>query len=578
MGDLNLLATHISHAAEAAEADVLQILKTAKLQEQCYAYKSRVKPWDKLVQKVNIKRKEKEYSVLSVTDVLGLRVVTLFRQDMVNVVDTLLGLISHSENYNPNPFVMGSLKEAIIYTPSIGNDPVISQVKRNIQSSELIAPDQVKENASAARYSSIHLVAYVDKQVPEVEDTYRVPIEIQIRTVFEDAWGEIDHKYNYQDKQGKSNTPIQNSIQVGKNILTLKRFVDACAEYADNIKDLAIGKEEYSNSYLSLDTDELVSTNLEESGVDQSLISSFMEIRKIRAEAESGKGTNPQQTYLTAAESFSSLYDQVQEGKIIEEERAFKTFRYYLKIDEALCRLSIGSYGESRKALITYEELLKQYPTYPVIKFRAGQALLSLNRFEEARTQLKQCRKNIQRLAPIDESKRRFTLPDVELKRIEVGLPKFLGLSYWKEANEIYASIPRSPKVKSFLEQAYSQTKLGLDVEGLTEVQKLKLKNNLLFYALEIVFFKKVNGKNQSLESEIQCLTAAIAEKLEVEHSTNVNQLDTLMCAYLYLGEKEKALKIADRLEKLTVKYTAEGKQMDPLVVSRVNKLIEEAS
>lgn len=576
MDNIKFLATHISHAAEEAERKILQILKTVKLQEQCYAYKSRVKPWDKLVEKVELKKKEKDYNLCSVTDVLGLRVVTLFRQDMIKVVDTLLALISHSHNYNPNPFLQSSLNEAIIYTPSIGNDPVISEIKRKIQSSELIDKDQVRENASAARYSSIHLVAYIDKGVPEFGDSYRIPIEIQIRTVFEDAWGEIDHKYNYKSKQGKSSLTIQNPVQVGKNILTLKKFVDSCAEYADNIKDLAVGRMEYANSFLSLDTDELVTKNLTNSNIGIDLINGFMEIRKIRAEAESGSGPNSKQAYLAAAESFSFLYSQVQEGNLLPDSNAFSTFRYYLKTDEALCRLSIGSYSETKKSIVIYEELLKEYPTYPVIIFRIGQALLSINQFEESRIQLKKCRRNIRRLAGIEEKKRILTLPNVELKRIEVGLPKYLGLAYWKEANEIYKSTPKSSKVKSYLEQAYEQTKQGLEITDLTEVQRTKLNNNLLFYALEIVYFKKVNGKNTSLDKEILSLTDLLVDKVNIEESTNVNQLDTLMSAYLYLGNKGKAREIADRLEKLTVKHTAEGKQMDPEVVKRVNNLIED--
>jgi len=572
MTDIRFLASEISHSAEKAEEKLITILKTAELNDKCYAYKTRVKSWKKLIQKVEIKKKDTpDYSLNSITDVLGLRIVTLFRQDMIEVIDLILALISHQKSYNPIPFLKNSLKEAIIYTPSVGNDPLLSQIKQKIHSFDLIG--DVEEKASAARYSSIHLVAYIDQVLPEDEGEYRIPIEIQIRTVFEDAWGEIDHKFGYQSRTGKTENPIQNPILVERNLLTLKKFVDSCAEYADNIRDLAQGSITEYTYAKQLDTDSLIVKNLEDEGVSKQVIAGYIRIREQRVNAEKDK--NSKQAYLNAAEGFSSLYEQINEAEILVSYQAKKLFRYYIKMDEALCRLSIGDFGETTKAQIIYIDLLKEFPAYPVIRFRLGQAFLGLNRFEESRIQLKKCKRNIEKLSKFPEAKRIVKLPNIELKRLEVGLFKFLGLAYWKEAVEVYNRSPRAAKVKSFLEQAYLKTKEGMQIPHLTKQQKASLTNNLLFYALEIVHIKKVNGKNEAFTDPIKGYLTELNESVDLNKCDNVNQLDTLMNGYEYLKDEKRAITIAHRLEKLSLELSLRGKVMEPAVLSRVNKLLD---
>jgi len=59
MSEEKFYASEISHTAEEAEQGLLAILKTANLQSRCYAYKSRVKSWKKLLSKIELKRKKK---------------------------------------------------------------------------------------------------------------------------------------------------------------------------------------------------------------------------------------------------------------------------------------------------------------------------------------------------------------------------------------------------------------------------------------------------------------------------------------------------------------------------------------
>lgn len=576
MSDDNFYASHISHTAEAAEKDLLDILKISGIRDRCYAYKTRVKSWDKLLAKVEIKQQSKsDYDIGSVTDVLGLRVVTLFRQDMVDIVDSILALITHKESFKPNPFVANSLKEAIIYTPSMGSDPVINQVLQKIKASSLISKDMVKKSDSAARYSSIHLVAHIDRSVSEYHEKYRIPIEIQIRTVFEDAWGEIDHKYGYQSRTGKSASQIHHPIPVEKNLLTLKRFVDSCAEYADNIRDLAHGPAETTERIRALDTDPLISEKLKDLGVKASIIEEYMKIRQLRLRAEEEGGAK--ELYLNAAEGFNQFYSKVSNASVLDTGKSKKLFRYYLKMDEALCRLSVGG-NEIPKAISIYQDLIPLYKTYPVIRFRLGQALLSANEFEQAREQLKICRKNIGRLTSFSQQDRVTYLPDQDRKRIDIGLYKMLGLAYWKEACELYMRKSTRKKAFQYFIQAYEQSKPGLDVDHITPNQRNLLINNLLFYVLEIVYLRNKANNNHEYDDEINSYVTDLSGFIDISSCTNVSQLDTLMNAYSYQKKKDEAVIVAKRLEKVAIEANLVGTVIDPEVLSRVEDLLTKLS
>lgn len=575
MSDDKFDALLISRAAENAEKEVLDILKSAKMREKSYAYKSRVKPWEKLLSKVAIKKQDNpEYELSSVTDVLGLRVVTLFRQDMVEVVNTLLTLIENRDDLKPNPFIKNRIEEAIIFTPSIGSDPVISQIISKINSFEFTSNIEVKERSSAARYSSIHLVAYLDRDVPDYSDTnYKIPIEIQIRTVFEDAWGEIDHTYGYQGRTGKSNLKLNNPTLVENNLLTLKKFVDSCAEYADNIRDIAIGDVTSNEKIPALDTNPVILSNLEAAKIPENVIQDYMGIRQIRLEAESKGGAKD--IYIRAAESFNSFNSQILNSNVLTSKKQRELFSYYTKMDEGLCRLTIGG-REIPKAISIYEQLLKATGPYPVARFRLAQAYLSNNLFDQAKEQLKKCRQQIAKLVKTPESSRLVPFPDHERNRIEVGVFKMFGLVYWTEACSLY--VEHNPEAKQqvlqLLLEACRQTKPGLEVESITPEQRISLINNLLFYTLEIVHLKKLARFTRKHQLTIMEYLSELAAATDIDTCENVSQLDTIMNAYVLQGNTREAVIVARRLEKISLQANIAGIRMDTDILERVLNIL----
>ena len=128
--DLRYKALHLQTAGREAMPVVLQMLRDCGLSDLCYAYKIRTKPEIKLVEKVNRKREKKPvYSLSNITDVVGLRLVALFRSEMADIFEGVLSVIAHNNGINPNPFQKGVPEEIIIYKGTNAFDDLPPRLK-----------------------------------------------------------------------------------------------------------------------------------------------------------------------------------------------------------------------------------------------------------------------------------------------------------------------------------------------------------------------------------------------------------------------------------------------------------------
>lgn len=126
-------ALKLAHDGKDAVLRLVAAISQSEVSSSCYAFKSRIKPDEKLVEKVNRKRKAKpEYKLTDITDVIGLRLVTLFRRDMPDVLNNVLALINHSVALNPNPFLKGSIEQLIIFSIDPTHDKVAHQIKESM--------------------------------------------------------------------------------------------------------------------------------------------------------------------------------------------------------------------------------------------------------------------------------------------------------------------------------------------------------------------------------------------------------------------------------------------------------------
>lgn len=535
------------------EKQMLDSLKQSNVLENCYAYKSRVKTEEKLLEKLKIKLEEgKEgYSLKDITDVIGLRLVTLFRVDMVNSLEEIVKIIKHDSNLSPNPFKKDSLEEVIFYT-NRKNDSIKFSLKD--LAVKLCIEEIFKVKEVDGEYSSIHIVTRINKKLQKMstsEFSYFLPVEIQIRTVFEDAWGEVDHKYGYSIKKGKKvDFRIRNPQSILRHLDTLKRFSDACGEYAD-----AIHLEVVHDSTEDLDIVTVVSVTSDQETIDffkeieipKEHIEKYINGRKLREEAiaiKTQSNGSSLEKFLMAASIFKELSEKYLDecGKIKS-----KYFFYYSRMNYAFCLLSTNSKKEASDALHVYEELEEQYPEFILLKMRMAQAYgknrlidLSLKKCEVAYSMYKEVEKN-----GFVVSKE---LPEADWDHIRKHLPKIYGYYLWMKCDTNESeSFKNSVSKVMVLRKAYNLTKEALANDS----ENNSLYNNLLYYSLEIARIARRYTKikiNKEIVGSIEFYLNKLREKINIEDSENIETLDTFAKAYHFLGNREELARVLNRL------------------------------
>jgi hypothetical protein len=80
-------------------------------------------------------------------------------------------------------------------------------------------------------YSSIHYIVRLGPSVKPPQDLEDAVAELQVRTILEEAWGEIDHKYRYELK--RSGKPIPPFVESGFRDLAL--YLQAAARHAEHL-------------------------------------------------------------------------------------------------------------------------------------------------------------------------------------------------------------------------------------------------------------------------------------------------------------------------------------------------------
>lgn len=150
-----------------------------------------------------------------ITDLIGIRILHAFKNDWLSIHNYILKYCEYKIKENPTTYY------------------------RRGDSVEFI--EQCKINGCEAvihpkAYRSIH---YIIKPFSGINECY---VEIQVRTVFEDGWSEIDHKMRYSAKKGDKN-PLDMLL------LALNRIAGSADEIGSIIRDrkAELMQKEYEN-------------------------------------------------------------------------------------------------------------------------------------------------------------------------------------------------------------------------------------------------------------------------------------------------------------------------------------------
>jgi len=142
-----------------------------------YLTRSRIKSVDSIF----LKLKRKTISdITSITDIVGIRVLCLFNQDISIVYRFILDRFLNDSIYNLTKIKIYGWEDTSIF------EQILKSYDSNIY----------KPDKNRYGYRSIHFSGTIKSK-----DKEPINFEIQLRTLLQDVWGEISHKITYKNKE-----------------------------------------------------------------------------------------------------------------------------------------------------------------------------------------------------------------------------------------------------------------------------------------------------------------------------------------------------------------------------------------
>lgn len=171
-----------------------------------HSSKSRMKDIDhlkeKIIRKTSAGREVSSTNLFdAITDLAGVRVLLLFQDDFARVNEVILNKVNVEKDW-----ILAEAPKAYTWDPE--NTAFFNKI--GIES-------HIKESF----YTSVH---YLVK--PRADSN--ITCEIQVRTLFEEIWGEVDHHLNYP-------TPTEN-MALKEQIKVLSKIVGAGSRLLDSIR------------------------------------------------------------------------------------------------------------------------------------------------------------------------------------------------------------------------------------------------------------------------------------------------------------------------------------------------------
>ncbi|MEA3017750.1 MAG: hypothetical protein QOI38_2472, partial [Sphingomonadales bacterium] len=188
--------------------------------------------------------KLRDYNPNHVTDALGCRFVTLYQTEIPLIVGALLSALNAFNAGGTGADVR--LREFVIYTNRPPKDPlsIVAATQEALKKSNFASTTSIirqPENRKSA-YSSVHLVFDRDVEIEHAgrsRTTELATFEVQIRDIFEEGWGEVQHHLLYSDKDdanGRGLSEDGSDEQWRLHLNALKTFVDGCSQHASIIR------------------------------------------------------------------------------------------------------------------------------------------------------------------------------------------------------------------------------------------------------------------------------------------------------------------------------------------------------
>lgn len=532
-------------------------LKGNPLQRRAYTLKHRVKDTTDIKRKVLRKRKgapvgskDWHYEPEHVTDGCGFRIVTLFQRDIIDVVNLLIKMLKQNPSLPGNPIATDNpLKEVTIYTnrPKEEVGSLHVTVKEIFDQAGFKSHTADPENRKSG-YSSVHLVVWVPVQVKQDDGTTITKtqaMEIQIRDIFEEGWGEVDYTLRYvEEREDDVGGESQLFDNWKPHLNALKTFLDGCSQHASLIKDNAIDAVRFRQIF----AEKLMSDEPEE--VIPFLIDVLPEefhndIKEaFAAEKRATAGTHLDATeddFKDAAARFKKLITSTESYRSKETGEG-RTVAYRLDMEYAYC-LQPKTKHEIAEVIAIYNQVHKEYPEGVMAYYRHGvveRKRGDLDRAIELLSKGVKC---------IDKD------PTIKAKKwVRSALPRNLGYAYWMKSGSLADTSKTLGERLQLLRVAFDMTEQSLKIATEISVghdEERKSLNNMCWFAMDCLKLRPSGIRRKITRTRLKKLLTELEAQTAGDSARDLYMLHTLMAGFGLLGVNEKARRAAGAAAKL---------------------------
>lgn len=556
-GELWQRAAHVYAASMDAHKQVERFFEANDLVKKNVAYtvKGRVKHIKDIVSKVNRKRKgadpgspEYDYEPHHITDGAGFRIITLFQDDILDVIHFMVDAIKQKV---PSPFISNTVREAVIYTnrPPEDIDCIHGKVKLLLDASGLtfsVGKDgkpyatqvEAPKNKKSG-YSSVHIVLTVSVRDPDTGQAHLHPVEVQVRDIFEEAWGEIDHRLRYMvDREGLA-APSEDLISLWKpHLNALKTFADGCSQHATLIKRNAIDELAQAETRPEKKT-------FDEGGL---LAAASAQLPKNLCD-ELAKGIAAREEYLERRNVIADGEEQNLAADIFREVRRsaaeyyrkpagkFRNVEYVLDMEYAFClRESVAE--EAEEAVRIYRRVLTEHPGDAVALYRLARIVRDRGEHEYALDLLRKSASSLESDPTLSAD-----------SGLRIAVPRNIGYTCWLMAErEVEAGRPE--RAAELFAEAISATEHGLRTSRASLVladDQMIEENNILYYKLRQ---SQVLPHGDPVPSDQALVEAAISLEglADRQKQKDVLTYHTVLSVYRHTSDTSRAEAVAGKI------------------------------
>lgn len=438
-----------------------------------YATKCRIKTYDSSYLKTI--RKEGRTSLLDITDFLGFRVLCLFEQDLIQTYEFLIKYLSNKAE---------KLSEVIIYHSE--NNSIYEEIFNNNLNKSKHSSIEFKYEPKLSGYQSIHFTGFFKADI----DTEIVPFELQLRTLLQDVWGEVEHKIAYKQKNQQkfikqSFALLARDLQT--NDMLLSNLYDLVNEERDSDID-PIFRISYTFKYDNDKFPNIFTTN-------RNLNELYKEYESVVHDPMFIKDSN--EVHLKAEGLYKDIVSFIYNSK--NDIKIDSKLNYWIEMENAFYSLLLFNTKNSiDNALAIY---IKYWKNSYVASFRLGQICLFLDKLSDAVKFFK-----YSLILSESELNKSSNKEDIYINKIKIHIN--LAFVYWINGEEF---------VKSMIDEVVESVKLldKIAVEG-TSIEKLLVYNSAAWYFMCTFMNNKLSeyARNKhSIELEEQFIDSC--QKLE---------------------------------------------------------------